>query len=547
MIQLLRIDNFVLIDRVEISLDKGFTVITGETGSGKSILLNALNLLIGERADFSVIGPRSNKSIVEAVAQMEDRLIPFFTLNDLDVQKEVILRREIVKDGKSRAFINDTPVSLSLLKTLSSFLISIHSQYNTYELKSPSFQLDLLDDLANTKKLRDDFSIQFLEHKSKKKQLVDLQQQLLEQEKLKDYNTFLLEELGQLKLKDQDFSEIEKELLKLDNADNIRELGDSFQDICIDNGPYDQLYNLYAKIEKNKNLDQQFLEFANRLKSCLIELKELSEEGGKLSKDFDASPEVHRVLTAKIDAYNNQLNKHRFTSQEQLITLFDHLDAQLNENDQLENEILKLIDLIELEYTHLLQLGETLNSKRIKAIPEIEKELKALFDALKLKEATLNFSLIKGVELKENGLDQLSMLFSANKGMETVPIEKAASGGELSRVMLALQKMISEKRQLPSVLFDEIDTGVSGDVAEKIGVLLKEMGKNMQLIAISHLPQVAAKADYHLKVEKNNSGDKTNTTVLSLTNEQRVNEIARLMSGEIISNEALLTAKSLMN
>ena len=176
MIQLLRIDNFVLIDPVELSLDKGFTVITGETGSGKSILLNALNLLIGERADFSVIGPRSNKSIVEAVAQMEDRLLPFFTLNDLDVQKEVILRREIVKDGKSRAFINDTPVSLSLLKTLSSFLISIHSQYNTYELKSPSFQLDLLDDLANTKKLRDEFSIQFLEHKSKKKQLVDLQQ-----------------------------------------------------------------------------------------------------------------------------------------------------------------------------------------------------------------------------------------------------------------------------------------------------------------------------------------------------------------------------------
>ena len=546
MIQLLRIDNFVLIDRVELSLDKGFTVITGETGSGKSILLNALNLLIGERADFSVIGPRSNKSIVEAVAQMEDRLLPFFTLNDLDVQKEVILRREIVKDGKSRAFINDTPVSLSLLKTLSSFLISIHSQYNTYELKSPSFQLDLLDDLANTKKLRDEFSIQFLEHKSKKKQLVDLQQQLIEQEKLKDYNAFLLEELGQLKLKDQNFLEIEKELIKLDNADNIRELGDSFQGICVDNGPYDQLYNLYVKIEKNKNLDQQFLEFSDRLKSCLIELKELSAEGGSLSKDFDASPEVHRLLTAKIDAYNHQLNKHHFTSQEQLMNLFNELDAQLNENDQLENAILKLRNLIELEHTHLMQLGETLNAKRHKALPEIEKELKSLFSALKLKEATLNFSLVKGVELKENGLDQLTMLFSANKGMDAVPIEKAASGGELSRVMLALQKMISEKRQLPSVLFDEIDTGVSGDVAEKIGVLLKEMGKNMQLIAISHLPQVAAKADFHLKVEKNNSGDKTITTVLSLTNEQRVNEIARLMSGEIISNEALLTAKSLM-
>jgi len=546
MIQLLRIDNFVLIDRVELSLDKGFTVITGETGSGKSILLNALNLLIGERADFSVIGPRSNKSIVEAVAQMEDRLVPFFTLNDLDVQKEVILRREIVKDGKSRAFINDTPVPLSLLKTLSSFLISIHSQYNTYELKSPSFQLDLLDDLAHTKKLRDEFSIQFIEHKAKKKLLNELQQQLIEQEKQKDYNKFLLEELGQLKLKDQDFSTIEKELLKLDNADNIRELGDSFQDICVDNGPYDQLYHLYAKIEKNKNLDAQFLEFSNRLKSCLIELKELSEEGGKLSKDFDVSPEAHRSLTAKIDNYNHQLNKHRFTSQEQLIILFDALDSQLNENDLLENSIQELKDLIELQHTQLMQLGTELNIKRTKAIPEIEKELILLFDALKLKEATLTFSLIKGIELRENGLDQLSMLFSANKGMEVTPIEKAASGGELSRVMLALQKMISEKRQLPSVLFDEIDTGVSGDVAEKIGVLLKEMGKNMQLIAISHLPQVAAKADFHLKVEKNNSGNKTNTTVLSLTKEQRVNEIARLMSGEIITNEALLTAKSLM-
>ena len=546
MLKLLRIDNFVLIDRVELVLDKGFTVITGETGSGKSILLAAINLLLGERADFSVIGKKSTKSFVEASFNMEDRFIDFFTANDLDQQQDILIRREIVKDGKSRAFINDTPVQLAKLKELTSLLLSVNSQFNTFDLRSSSYQMELYDDMANTTIMRMKFTHDFLAWKANCQVIRKLEEKRNLENSQKDYTQFLLDELSQLDLKNTDYSIYESALSRIENADSIREVALQMTHLSEDNGPYSTLSTLLSKIEKISLSDAKMTQFAAQLKAVLIELKEMMNEAGELVNDIEIDPEAHRLMLAKIDEFNRQLNKHRFTHQSQLVELENQLKDTTQESEQLDSELELL--LIENESVHkkLVGLSQLLHENRIKAAKGIENSIKDCLQELKLSDTEINFQLSVS-ELKENGASDLSILFSANKGMVMTPIEKAASGGEMSRVMLALQKIISDKRKLPTVLFDEIDTGVSGEVAQKIGLLLRAMGENMQLIAISHLPQVAAKANNHFKVEKDSDGIATKTYVKRLENEEVAIEIARLMSGEVITSEAILTAKNLMN
>ena len=546
MLKLLRIDNFVLIDRVELVLDKGFTVITGETGSGKSILLAAINLLLGERADFSVIGKKSTKSFVEASFNMEDRFVDFFTANDLDQQQDILIRREIVKDGKSRAFINDTPVQLAKLKELTSLLLSVNSQFNTFDLRSSSYQMELYDDMADTTTMRMKFLNDFLAWKANCQVIRKLEEKRNLENSQKDYTQFLLDELSQLDLKNTDYSIYESALSRIENADSIREVALQMSHLSEDNGPYSTLSTLLSKIEKISLSDAKMTQFAAQLKAVLIELKEMMNEAEELVNDIEIDPEAHRLMLAKIDEFNRQLNKHRFTHQSQLVELENQLKDTTQESEQLDSELELL--LIENESLHkkLVGLSQLLHENRIKAAGGIENAIKDCLQELKLSDTEINFQL-SFCELKENGASDLSILFSANKGMVMTPIEKAASGGEMSRVMLALQKIISDKRKLPTVLFDEIDTGVSGEVAQKIGLLLRAMGENMQLIAISHLPQVAAKANNHFKVEKDSDGTSTKTYVKRLENEEVAIEIARLMSGEVITSEAILTAKNLMN
>ena len=546
MLKLLRIDNFVLIDRVELVLDKGFTVITGETGSGKSILLAAINLLLGERADFSVIGKKNTKSFVEASFNMEDRFVDFFTANDLDQQQDILIRREIVKDGKSRAFINDTPVQLAKLKELTSLLLSVNSQFNTFDLRSSSYQMELYDDMANTSSMRMKFTHDFLAWKANCQVIRKLEEKRNLENSQKDYTQFLLDELSQLDLKNTDYSIYESALNRIENADSIRDVALQMTHLSEDNGPYSTLSTLLSKIEKISMSDTKMTQFASQLKAVLIELKEMMNEAEELVNDIEIDPEAHRIMLAKIDEFNRQLNKHRFTHQSQLVELEKKLKDTSQESEQLDTELELL--MIENEKVHkkLVGLSQLLHENRIKAANGIENAIKDCLQELKLTETEINFQLSFS-ELKENGASDLSILFSANKGMVMTPIEKAASGGEMSRVMLALQKIISDKRKLPTVLFDEIDTGVSGEVAQKIGLLLRAMGENMQLIAISHLPQVAAKANNHFKVEKDSDGTATKTYVKRLENEEVAIEIARLMSGEVITSEAILTAKNLMN
>ena len=547
MVKLLRIDNFVLIDRVELLLDKGFTVITGETGSGKSILLNAINLLLGERADFSVIGKKSNKSFVEASFEMEARFIYFFTTHDLDQNSEIIVRREIVKDGKSRAFINDTPVQLTVLKELTSQLLSVNSQFNTYDLRSNQYQMELFDDMANTSLLRKKYTKNYLNWKSSNLLLSKLEEKRTELLKQNDYNQFLLEELAQLDLLNTDFSEFESVLKRIENVDFIRDIAIQLSNFSEENGPYAVLNSVLFKLEKVGDVDPKMKQFQGQLKAILIELKELMNEAENLVNGLEVDPEEQQKILKKVDEYNRQLSKHRFSNQSQLVELWTKLSHNSLDNKLLDEEIHVLMTENKTLYVSLQLNAKELHEKRIAAATSLEESLQKILMELKLMETKLSFDLLATDTLKENGNSELKILFSANKGMSMVPIEKAASGGEMSRVMLALQKIISEKRKLPTILFDEIDTGVSGDVAEKIGILLRNMGENLQLIAITHLPQVSAKANHHFKVEKDTDDNGAQTYVKRLKSDEIAIEIARLMSGEIITTEAILTAKNLMN
>lgn len=546
MLQSLRISNFALIAESQLHLNEGYTVITGETGSGKSILLNALNLILGERADFSVIGPDSNKSIVEAVFKAKTDFQAFFKENDLDWDNEIVIRREINKDGKSRAFINDTPVSLQVLKSLASGMVQIHSQYNTLELRSESYQLELLDVLSDLQVQRSTYKKAFQRFQEKNRLLKQKEMELQEKIKSRDYNQFVSEELAQLQLEKTDYESLEKQLLRLDQAESVRQLMEGIASLIEEGNFFATLVSLRQQLEKLAANDAELEEFKQRIQGLTIEIKELSNDASRFVDDFADGNVDKFALTEKLDNYNRLLNKHRFHSQEQLVELWKSLQGEEDSFSQLEQEIESLqLDIQKLE-TDLLNQANEMHEKRQASIIPITENLQAILAELKLPHTRLVIELEKVDQLNATGFTAVKFLFSANLGVSPVPIEKAASGGELSRLMLALQQMVSEKRALPTILFDEIDTGVSGDVAQKMGALLQKMGKTVQLIAISHLPQVAAKASQHLKVLKTIDGNRVNSAVIPLDNSERVEEIARLMSGEKINDAALENARVLM-
>jgi len=549
MLNTLRIQNFALIDQVEIHLDTGYTVITGETGSGKSILLNALSLILGERADFSVIGPNSDKAIVEAVFEIKGfHLEDFFRDNDLDIDDKTIIRREINTGGKSRAFINDTPVSLTVLKELTGSLVNIHSQYNTLELKNRSYQLEILDTLADLNSIKANYSSKFKKFQSKKTKLTELKLVLSHALQQQDYNKFQLTELEELNLDQNNYQSLEAELLKVENGEELQiSYAAIIGSLDDDDQVIDKLRTLKSILDKADRLDENIKNLSERIHSVLIELEDLVSDATRFADSVEIDPEKLKNLTEYLNRYNHILKKHNALTQDDLISLRDRLESEILNSEETQNEINLLEMEVEMLSKEVWSDAKVLHENRLKNIDKITTELQAILEELKLPNTKLEFHLNEREELNSTGITDVTFLFSANVGIESVPIEKAASGGELSRLMLALQKMISEKKLLPTVLFDEIDTGVSGDVAQKIGNLLSKMGSHFQLIAISHLPQVAAKASNHFKVEKELNDNRTNTSVNKLNSNERVEEIARLMSGEEITTAALETAKLLMN
>ena len=549
MLHALRIKNFALINQIELVLKPGYTVITGETGSGKSILLHALNLILGERADFSVIGPESDKAVVEAEFEMNGfHLESFFQENDLDQEERTIIRREINMNGKSRAFINDTPVSLAVLKTLTSALVNINSQYNTLELKNKAYQLEVLDTLSELQLKRADFTALFKKFNEQKSLLSSLKNSLSLALQQKDYTNFQLVELEALLLDSVDYTSVETELKKIENGEGlILSFSSIIGAIEDENQLVDKLHSLRTILDRSKGLDKAVDELSIRLNAVLIELNDISSDASRALESVETDPEKLLELTESLNHFNHVLKKYSVRDQQEMLELRNRLQKELFDTEATEHQINELEEVLKNLEKEITTKAKELHQDRLKAVQPVAAELQEILEELKLPNTKLSFQLTEREELNQFGLTDVNLLFSANVGIETVPIEKAASGGELSRVMLALQKMISEKKVLPTILFDEIDTGVSGDVAQKIGALLQKMGTHFQLLAISHLPQVAAKASHHFKVEKEIIGNRTETKVKSLEMEERIEEIARLMSGENITPAAMETAKSLMH
>ena len=549
MIRSLRIENFALIESAEIQFQSGFTVITGETGSGKSILLNALNLILGERANFGVIGESKDKSVVEAEIDISRfGLETFFKNNELDYFETAIVRREIYKQGRSRAFINDVPVQLTTLKEFSSRLIHIHSQYNTLELKDKDYQLLLLDVLSGSLDKRQEFNKRYKSWAEAKRRLAELEDLLATEEQKQDYNSFQLEEINALDLDKNDYDAIQDELNLIENADDLKEAyGMVVQMINDDNGAVSTLQSLASNLSRMATVDPAVSEFHQRLTSVIIELKDLATEAENNLDKVDLDPAKLQELAILMDAYNKILAKHRIQSQDELKQIRDELSEATENLDSLRNELKELQTSIAAQTNDLEVLGKELHDTRSKEAPKIAVSIQNSLDALKLKDTILDFNLGISESIGPFGKTTVEILFSPNKGLAPVPIHTAASGGELSRVMLALQNHMSRKTQLQTILFDEIDTGVSGDVAQKIGILLREMGEGMQVIAITHLPQVAAKGGQHLSVHKEIIGGVTKTFIRELSDEERLIETARLMSGDKVNDAALENARALMS
>lgn len=546
------VQNFALIDRLTLNFNKGFTVITGETGSGKSILLGALNLILGERADYSVIRDKSIKTIVEANFDIHKyNLKNFFDENELDYLEDTIVRREITAQGKSRSFINDTPVSLTVLKDFSERMINIHSQHQTIELRDSNFQLELLDNLADTVLIRNQYTSLFNQWKKNEKELNNLIEQRSKLLLDADYNAFQAKELEELNLEKEDYSKIENELNQLEHAEEIQQSFGFIIEVLSQEGTsgnvLDTFIALKAKMDKVASLHPDLSTLSERIKSVYIEIKDIGEEAITGLDSISADPNQLLTLNSKLDKFNQALRKHNVNSQSELLQIFEKFNHSQTNIEEIDLQIFELEKLGEVIQKQVLEKATELELKRQKAIQPIENEVVGLLEELKLPDSRFIIQLSKLENLTSKGGNEVQILFTANKGIEPKSIEKAASGGELSRLMLSLQYLLSKKKQLPTIIFDEIDTGVSGEVAQRIGNLLAKMGTKMQLLAITHLPQVAGRGQFHWKVQKSLTDEKTLTQVLYLNENQRVEEIARLMSGDNINKAALENAKALMN
>jgi DNA repair protein RecN (Recombination protein N) len=545
----LSIQNFALIDVLDLNLSSGFTALTGETGSGKSILLDALDLVLGERADYSTIGPKNDKAVVEAEFSIQNyNLQSLFEENDLDYFEQTIFRREITKQGRSRAFINDSPVQLNVLKQIAEKLIHIHSQHNTLEIKNPLFQLDVIDNIGELVEERNDYKKVYLDWIRKKKELKELKEALQKIIQDKDYNQFLFDELEELDIEKYDFNSLEEELKKAENVDElVLSLDAAINAIDGDEGAQLVLSNLKVVLDKVKGIDTFVDDVSSRVKSILIELKDISNEIDGYKDSLEVNPEKIIELSSILDKYNKLLRKHNLLNKDQLLELKESLSYKLNQSNNLEEEVSICENELNKIEQNLILLAENLHKKRISVVDSIAQNIVLLLEELKMPNTQFEIQVSKRIQPSETGITDLKFMFSPNKGLEMSPIEKSASGGELSRIMLVIQKLISEKKQLPTIIFDEIDTGVSGEVAQKIGGLLGKMGLNTQLIAITHLPQVAAKAQNHIKVSKSIVNEIMTSKVETLSKDESIQEIARLMSGEKITDAALLNAKNLMS
>lgn len=543
------IQNFALIDRLEIDLKTGLQVITGETGAGKSIILGALRLIMGERADAKSFAKADSKSIVETEFCIDESFKSFFDNKDLDYEPQTIIRREISPGGKSRAFINDVPVTLDILKELSSRLIDIHSQFETSDLFTESFQFGILDGLAKNSSLLSDYQNMFNEYLKAKKDIDQLKKILSESNKESDYKNFLLTELEEANLDQIDFSDLQNQLSIQENADQISEqLSQSLSTLNAEEfGILAGLFDIRNKISKLSELSSDYEELSQRLETSYLEIKDINAELQEKAENLEINPTYLQQLLTSINRINALFLKHQTGDIQGLIAIREELAASQNSLEDVENLIDEKEKLISKAEIQLQNLSKKLTESRLKYSSDLENKAKEIFHKLGLEKATLKIDITDSTQFNTFGKNAIQILFQANSGFPLKPIQNAVSGGERSRVMLAIKKIMAENNALPTLILDEIDTGVSGRIAEEMGKLMQEMANDLQLIVITHLAQVAAKGNENYKVVKYDEKGITKTTIVTLSDEEKLNEIAQLISGSKITDAAISQAKELIN
>ncbi|MBY0543578.1 MAG: DNA repair protein RecN [Sphingobacteriaceae bacterium] len=549
MLQKLSIRNYALIDTLDIEFDKGLNIITGETGAGKSIILGALSLILGQRAESKYFFSQNKKCVIEGVFLLKDeKLTPVFELNDLDFLSETILRREISSDGKSRSFINDTPVNLTVLKQIGEYLIDIHSQHATQEINDSEFQLLIVDSLANHSSLLGSYRIAFKKLKQDNLLLKELIEKANEARSKQDYEQFLFNELEQAGLKEGEQEELEQELEKLTHAESIKRGLLNASALLAENeiSAASLLKEASLQLQSIEKFDPEINVLYERLRSTIIELKDIADETSVIENKTLHSAERLSIIQQRLDLLYTLQQKHRVTNNSELLVvqqkLADSLTQLISSDEQIET-LKKNIDLLKLELT---KQANELSANRKKSIKVVETATCKTLHQVGMPNAklVLNHQVIS--ELNKDGLDEIQLLFSANAGQAPAPVNKVASGGELSRLMLAIKSLLAKHTSLPTIIFDEIDTGISGETALKVGKVIADLGNDMQILSITHLPQIAAKGNSHYFVYKNEESNKTTTGIRKLNSEERVITIAEMLSGKNPGASALQNAKELL-
>ncbi|MBT0811135.1 DNA repair protein RecN [Litoribacter ruber] len=545
----LSISNYALIESLEMTPDPRLNMITGETGAGKSIMLGAVGLLLGNRADVKSLFDEERKCVIEGQFLIEEYgLNDFFDANDLDYERHCIIRREIAPSGKSRAFINDTPVKLEALKTLGKALMDVHSQHDTLLLGANEYQLSLLDAFAQNQEIKTQYSQSYKSFQKAKKSYENISAQAFELKKEAEFNKFLLEELSTLQLKENEQQELEEQQEILDNAEEIKsKIHESLQ---IFNGEEMGLQNLISQLQQQLNqlskFGQRFGELKERFQSVAIEAIDiaatLEDEDGKIEVDFDQLETIRERLS-KI--YHLQ-QKHGVDSVEALMAIESDLADKVLKVENLDDELEKLKSELEQARKQLFAQGEKLSKSRQSIFKPFADEVTGLLAGLGMENAKIEVNR-SGIDPASSGMDEVEILFSANKGVKPQPIRQVASGGEFSRLMFAIKYIMADKMALPTLIFDEIDTGISGEVALQMVKMMQEIALKHQVICISHLPQVAAKGEKHYFVYKDNSTNRTISKIRLLENEERIQEIAKMIAGSNPSATAFENAKELLS
>jgi len=549
MLTQLSIRHYAIIDELDIRFSEGLNIITGETGAGKSILMGALGLVLGDRADTQVLHEPDRKLVVEALfrIQLNQGVQDFFSRHDLDASEDIIIRREVSPQGKSRAFVNDTPVNLAQLRELSGWLVDLHQQFDTLDVGREDFQREALDAYCGCSEDARKLSSQFLSFDAARKALQEARDKQLRASQEKDYHQYLFDELEALQMQDQELEQLEAEIKLLTNAGTVKQqLAASVSSLTEGEQPLgQQLKAIAQKLKQVSGYHPDLPALLERLQSAQVEIADISDELQRVNDAMDLSAERLQWVEDRLSAYYSLMKKHGQHHASGLMALRDELAVKLSQAEHLNDQIATLEKQVASLQSVAMETAKTLSAVRIKKEPSLVKEVNALLHKVGMPNARMQVS-ISPAPLNASGIDAISFLFDANKTNRFEPIGKVASGGELSRLMLSIKSLVASQMKLPTLIFDEIDTGISGEAARQVGVIMQELGAEHQLIAITHQPQIAARANAHFYVYKQEELGKVKTRVRTLTRDERIEAIARMLSGEKPSSAALENARELV-